>query len=298
MGQHVTNQPAQTTTASATSTTRSCACRAPISKGGTHPEPTQQHPPCQHCSSPQPTSAPSPPRPLIRTTLPPNPMHIAQHTRSHHRPLEPNATKAIARRTHSKSALLTAAVASSSQHVAGFTPTKLGTSVLNHDSGIGTNDSGTNQHVQGTETFYVIDYDDIPFNRCKKITYSKVVCDVCPEKSDPDRICITIGGNRISYPGDVDTKTAPLELVKLMINSGLSHNNTKLCRFNISNFCLSTPLGCPEYIRIRIDDVPQEFISEYNLTHHVRDGWVYFQIIKGVYGLPQSDILANKLLET
>eukprot|EP00804_Cyclotella_cryptica_P009041 CCRYP_003144-RB/>CCRYP_003144-RB protein AED:0.42 eAED:0.43 QI:0/0/0/1/0/0/2/0/355 len=83
-----------------------------------------------------------------------------------------------------------------------------------------------------------------------------------------------------------------------MINSVLSRHNAKFCTFDISNFYLGTPLDRPEYVRIRIDDIPQEFIAEYDLTHHVRDGWVYFQIVKGVYGLPQSGILANKLLET
>eukprot|EP00804_Cyclotella_cryptica_P009972 CCRYP_015404-RA/>CCRYP_015404-RA protein AED:0.29 eAED:0.29 QI:0/0/0/1/1/1/2/0/498 len=131
-----------------------------------------------------------------------------------------------------------------------------------------------------------------------EITYSKVVCKVHPEKSDPDRTRITIGGNRTCYPGDVGTKTAPLELVKLMINSVLSRHNAKFCTFDISNFYLGTPLDRPEYVRIRIDNIPQEFIAKYDLTHHVRDGWVYFQIVKGVYGLPQSGILANKLLET
>eukprot|EP00804_Cyclotella_cryptica_P017131 CCRYP_003353-RB/>CCRYP_003353-RB protein AED:0.31 eAED:0.31 QI:0/-1/0/1/-1/1/1/0/405 len=47
-----------------------------------------------------------------------------------------------------------------------------------------------------------------------------------------------------------------------------------------------------------MDDIHQEFIDEYDLTHNVRDGWVYFQVVKGVYGLPQSGILANKRLET
>eukprot|EP00804_Cyclotella_cryptica_P026697 CCRYP_007931-RG/>CCRYP_007931-RG protein AED:0.31 eAED:0.31 QI:0/-1/0/1/-1/1/1/0/442 len=83
-----------------------------------------------------------------------------------------------------------------------------------------------------------------------------------------------------------------------MINSVLSHHNAKFCTFDISNFYLGTPLDHPEYVRIRIDDIPQEFIAEYDLTHHMRDGWVYFQIVKGIYGLPQSGILANKLLET
>ena len=120
--------------------------------------------------------------------------------------------------------------------------------------------------------FYVIDYKDIPINRRKEITYTKVVCKVRPEKDDPDRTHITIGGNRICYPGDVGTRTAPLELVKLMINSVLSRKNAKFCTFDIANFYLGTPLDRPEFVRIRLDDIPEEFINEYDLTHHVRDG--------------------------
>eukprot|EP00804_Cyclotella_cryptica_P009053 CCRYP_003151-RA/>CCRYP_003151-RA protein AED:0.23 eAED:0.28 QI:0/0/0/1/0/0/3/0/973 len=83
-----------------------------------------------------------------------------------------------------------------------------------------------------------------------------------------------------------------------MINSVLSRHNAKFCTFNIINFYLGTPLDRPEYIRIRIIDIPQEFITEYELTHHVRDGWVYFQIVKVIYSLPLSGILANKHLDT
>eukprot|EP00804_Cyclotella_cryptica_P020382 CCRYP_012604-RA/>CCRYP_012604-RA protein AED:0.40 eAED:0.40 QI:0/-1/0/1/-1/0/1/0/104 len=82
-----------------------------------------------------------------------------------------------------------------------------------------------------------------------------------------------------------------------MINSVLSWKNSKFCTFDISNFYLGTSLDHPECIRIRINDIPQELISKYNLTHRVRNGWVYFQIVKGIKGLPQSSILANKLLE-
>ncbi len=35
-----------------------------------------------------------------------------------------------------------------------------------------------------------------------------VVCEVCPEKDDPDRTRITIGGNRICYPGNVGANRA------------------------------------------------------------------------------------------
>jgi hypothetical protein len=81
-----------------------------------------------------------------------------------------------------------------------------------------------------------------------------------------------------------------------MINSALSRKGAKFCTFNISNFYLCTPLDRPEYIKIKLSDIPQEFINEYNLLHHVHNVWVYFEIRKGIYGLPQSGILAQKLL--
>ena len=38
-------------------------------------------------------------------------------------------------------------------------------------------------------------------------------------------------------------------------------------------------------------------VQEYNLLAYTRDGWVYFEIRRGVYGLPQSSMLSNKLLD-
>ncbi|KAL7490192.1 hypothetical protein ACHAW6_015938 [Cyclotella cf. meneghiniana] len=42
---------------------------------------------------------------------------------------------------------------------------------------------------------------------------------------------------------------------------------------------------------------PNEFVTEYNLAAIVYKGWVHFEIWRGIYGLPQSGILANNLLE-
>lgn len=54
----------------------------------------------------------------------------------------------------------------------------------------------------------------------------------------------------------------------------------------------------PEYVKIKPVDIPQEFIDEYNLTTRTHHGWVYFEIRKGVYGLPQAGRLANDQLRT
>jgi hypothetical protein len=51
-------------------------------------------------------------------------------------------------------------------------------------------------------------------------------------------------------------------------------------------------------MRLWLDILPQEIINKYNLTKIVNaDEWVYVEICKGIYGLPQAGILANNLLE-
>jgi hypothetical protein len=163
--------------------------------------------------------------------------------------------------------------------------------------GIGTNNTNpTGKRIDGTNTFRPIAYTDIPSDRRQDVTYSRVVCEVRPHKDDPNRTRITIGGNRICYPGDTGTRTGSLELVKLQINNVLSTTNARFASFDISNFYLGTPLDRPEYVRIKFSDIPTEFKDEYRLTHFAHNGWVYFEINKGVYGLKQAGKLANDLL--
>jgi hypothetical protein len=67
---------------------------------------------------------------------------------------------------------------------------------------------------------------------------------------------------------------------------------------DISNFYLMTPLLRPEYIRIHLNNMPDEIIQEYKLREKVTTkGFIYLEVIKGMYGLPQAGLLANKLLE-
>ena len=63
---------------------------------------------------------------------------------------------------------------------------------------------------------------------------------------------------------------------------------------DISNFYLGTPMKRKEYMRMKLKDIPQEIIDEYKLTDLATpEGWVYIGISQGMYGLPQSGILAQ-----
>jgi hypothetical protein len=125
-----------------------------------------------------------------------------------------------------------------------------------------------------------------------------VVCEVRPEKDDPDHTRITIGGNRICFPVDVGTNTASLELIKLLLNSVLSCSGARFSSIDLKIFYLDTPMPDPEYIRIKIADILAEFIEEYNLQGCNHDRWIYLKIRQGCYGLPQAGILANNLLQS
>jgi hypothetical protein len=66
----------------------------------------------------------------------------------------------------------------------------------------------------------------------------------------------------------------------------------------ILNFYLDMPMPKPEYVHIKISDIPHKFIDKYKLTSLDRDGWTYFKICQDFYGLLQADILANNLLQS
>jgi hypothetical protein len=59
-----------------------------------------------------------------------------------------------------------------------------------------------------------------------------------------------------------------------------------------------TPMVDPKYVRIKITDIPKEFILEYGLSgKEDHNGWICFEIRRGCYCLPQAGILACPKLE-
>ena len=120
--------------------------------------------------------------------------------------------------------------------------------------GVGKNVKG--QRVSSTNTFHAILFDDIPQDRRKEITYISFVCEVCQQKENPNRTRITIEGNQICYTGVTGNNTKSLELLNLLITSVLSLKDYKFSSFNVKNFCFGTPIDRPEYVKIKLSDIP------------------------------------------
>ena len=84
---------------------------------------------------------------------------------------------------------------------------------------------------------------------------------------------------------------------KLHWNSVLSTQRAKYMCLDIKNFYSSAPLDHYEYMKIPIGLFPPWIVEQYNLLHHVHNGYIYVEILRVVWGLPLAGILANKLLQ-
>ncbi len=93
-----------------------------------------------------------------------------------------------------------------------------------------------------TNTMFFVNKTDVPQERFKDVTYGKFVCVVRPQKAEPNRTRLTLGGNLVNYPGEVGTPTADMLLIKIMLNSVVSTPRAKFMGIDISNFYLNTPL--------------------------------------------------------
>ena len=149
-------------------------------------------------------------------------------------------------------------------------------------------------NILGTKTMRFIHRNEIPQGRT--ITYAKFVCDYKPQKQEQERTRITVGGDRIEYPGEVATRSADITTIKCLLNSVISTKNARFGTADVKNFYLNTPMLRAEYMKIHMNFIPKEIQEEYNIADKIIDNHVYVEINKGMYGLPQAGILANKLL--
>ena len=152
--------------------------------------------------------------------------------------------------------------------------------------------------TEGTDTLRFLTHEEtrnIPKDRT--VTYMRIVVDYRPQKKDPNRVRGCVGGNLLGVPFELTTRTADLTTSKIMWNSVVSTLGAKYMCADVKNFYLCTLMERKEYVRMPIELIPPDFVTAYNLGPKVKNGYVYMEISRGMYGLPQAGVLANKLLK-
>ena len=100
---------------------------------------------------------------------------------------------------------------------------------------------GFKDRVKGTNTIFFVHKHEIPKDR--KISYANFVCDYRPLKSEPYRVRLTVGGEKLEYPDETASPATSLIESKLIVKSVISDHkakNTRFCSLDIKDFFLST----------------------------------------------------------
>ena len=88
-----------------------------------------------------------------------------------------------------------------------------------------------------------------------------------------------------------------MKTAKILFNSVISTPGARFIALDLKNFYSKTPLPEPRYMKMNIDILLDEIIEKYNLRKTVQNEYVYFKIKMGMYRLPESGVLANKLIK-
>ena len=119
---------------------------------------------------------------------------------------------------------------------------------------------------KGTSSVFVMTHKEIDIAKAAghKWTYARVVVDYQPQKEDPNRIRIAVGGNLITYKGNTSTRMANLTTSKLLWNSVLSTEGARYTCLDIKNFYLTAALDYYEYMKIPLALFPEWIKKQYN----------------------------------
>jgi hypothetical protein len=90
----------------------------------------------------------------------------------------------------------------------------------------------------------------------QKFTYGNLADDYQPQKEDPHRICITAGGNLITYASSPSIRTADLDMAKQYWNSVISTKGEKYMCLDIKYFYLTAKLEYFEYMCMPLELFP------------------------------------------
>ena len=84
--------------------------------------------------------------------------------------------------------------------------------------------------------------------------------------------------------------------MKLLLNSTISTDNARFMCTDIKDFYLNTEMERYEYMWVPTNMLDKTVLDKYKLQDLIVHGRVLVEIRKGMYGLPQAGLLANKLL--
>ena len=87
--------------------------------------------------------------------------------------------------------------------------------------------------MEEADTMFLIAQYQVPRDLLKYVSYGRIVVDYIPQKDEPHRMTLTVGGKLIFYEEYVSTPTIDITAAKLTTNSTISTPGARYMCCNI-----------------------------------------------------------------
>ena len=137
--------------------------------------------------------------------------------------------------------------------------------------------------------------------RDRNVTYATYILNYKQTKDEKHIVCITVGGDCLTYPYDAGSPTYNLIETKVLLNITISDakHGALFMLAVIKDYFLATPMSRAEFIKVHSRHIPEDIMCKYNFHNKVTlDGYVCILIKKGMYDLKQAAILAYGHIKT
>jgi hypothetical protein len=147
-----------------------------------------------------------------------------------------------------------------------------------------------------TATMKIIKFEEMEDGRKPSYYNPQTRIKVKSDGSKEFRVRGTYGGNISDYLGPKSAMTADMVSIKLLLNAVLAKKGRRFMTLDIKDFYLGTPMDRKEYMKIAVDQFPEEARAQFINPGMVKNGHVLVEINKGIYGLAQAGRLAQDRL--
>ena len=111
---------------------------------------------------------------------------------------------------------------------------------------------------------------------------------------------ISYGGNNNTYNYMNTSKVMDTTVLFILLNM-VASTDARMFQMDIKDFFLQSVIPEPEYLKIKMTQIPEEIIDELNLVPLIDSKgvkFIYAEVNRAMYGLKQSNIISEKELQS
>ena len=88
-----------------------------------------------------------------------------------------------------------------------------------------------------------------------------MVASIIPTEAEVNHVCVTVGGERLDFPGATTTHCASLTTTECLLNSTISTPGARFMNLDIKEFFYGTAMERYEYMKLALACIPDEIID-------------------------------------